>query len=248
MAGVIGIQPYLTNNPESAEQVFCRKLVRAAGGCWPRPPLPVAAIYCGRQRSVCAEPPRGVFSQVNILPIVYFVCCLAQLAGALCLWNPASHAQRSIPTRSRDPSRCRTQHLKQRPLFTASPLHPAVLSAPPPVPPPSSRPAILPLPLRSLILGPRLRAMGLEKPAVDITVRGMRFSTVLNYGLMGKTELDKLEAPPDWESLRRFGSRVGLFYGEAEDIWAPPHHLAAIRREAPTVTAIEEARCAVRLL
>lgn len=60
------------------------------------------------------------------------------------------------------------------------------------------------------------------------------------------TELDKLEAAPDWASLQRLGDRVGFFFGATEDIWAPPHHLEEIRRQAPSVRAIIEVRLSVQ--
>ena len=54
-------------------------------------------------------------------------------------------------------------------------------------------------------------------------------------------ELNELQQPPDWESLRQHAPAVGALYGAPDDIWAPPQHAAALRAEAPAV-AVAQAR------
>lgn len=162
MAGVVGIQPYLTNNTESSEQIFCRKLARRRG---PLSPLALASAdpACLMESSRLRRG-RHCASQVNFPPVVFFVCMLAQLIGET--------AEQHMPMRSASETR------------SGSPPPGSLTLAPPARPHPA---ALLPRSIRSALVAPRLRAMGLEPASVDITVRGMRFSTVLNFAFMGKT-------------------------------------------------------------
>ena len=101
--------------------------------------------------------------------------------------------------------------------------------------------AILPVRWRRALLGPVLRGVGgLGDTAVDITCDWLRAASVHNTCTLGAAEFAALAAEPDYASLRQFAARVSLFYGGVEDIWGPPHHAEAVRRNAPGLSVTED--------
>lgn len=111
-------------------------------------------------------------------------------------------------------------HSRSTPSSTPPPFSPSPHPAP-------LRPALIPQGLRSLVLGAYLRSMGLEPAAVDITVQGMRFSTVLNYALMGRTGAHCLFPPPGPGRLCKGQQLTGSSASAAEVLWRPrPVHRA----------------------
>jgi len=122
---VVGVYPYLTNNPQSEEQRFCKFLV-------------------------------------NNRVVVFIVAVLADLIGRV--------------------------HLALR------------------------RFLLLGL-TESFLMGPKAASL----TAVAMT----RYDAVQNMCHMGRTELDFLDQPPDWELLEAYAERVSFVFNKANDYWAP---------------------------
>ena len=100
--------------------------------------------------------------------------------------------------------------------------------------------AALPVRWRCGLLGPVLRLAGLEDTAVEITCDWLRAASVNNTCTLGAAEFAALAAEPDWAALRQYAARVNLFYGGEEDIWGPPHHAEAVRRNVPGLSVVED--------
>jgi pimeloyl-ACP methyl ester carboxylesterase len=101
--------------------------------------------------------------------------------------------------------------------------------------------ALLPARLRRGLLGPVLRGVGgLEEDAVAVTCDWLRAASVHNTCTLGAAEFAALAGEPDWAALQAHAPRVSLFYGGEEDIWGPPFHAAAVRRNAPGVAVVED--------
>jgi pimeloyl-ACP methyl ester carboxylesterase len=101
--------------------------------------------------------------------------------------------------------------------------------------------ALLPARLRRALLSPVLRGVGgLEEDAVAVTCDWLRAWSVDNTCTLGAAEFAALAGEPDWAALQQHASRISLFYGGEEDIWGPPFHAAAVRRNAPDVAVVED--------
>ena len=101
--------------------------------------------------------------------------------------------------------------------------------------------ALLPVRWRRTLLGPVLRGVGgLEDDAVAVTCDWLRAASVQNTCTLGAAEFAALAGEPDWAALQERAARISFFYGGSEDIWGPPAHAAAVRRNAPGVTVVED--------
>lgn len=65
----------------------------------------------------------------------------------------------------------------------------------------------------SFLMGPKAASL----TAVAMT----RYDAVQNMCHMGRTELDFLDQPPDWELLEAYAERVSFVFNKANDYWAP---------------------------
>ena len=90
-----------------------------------------------------------------------------------------------------------------------------------------------------MLLRPALAAIGLERAAADTTITALRWGTVANFIRMGRTELEALQALPDWPALAPHAAahRIAFFYGTPDDVWVRAGAASAAPSSAPTSTA-----------
>ena len=101
--------------------------------------------------------------------------------------------------------------------------------------------AKLPAALRRGLLAPALRGVvGLGDAAVAVTCDWLRAASVQNTCQLGALEFAALAKSPEWAQLRALSSRVALFYGPADDVWAPASLAAAVRTHAPGVAVVQD--------
>jgi len=76
-------------------------------------------------------------------------------------------------------------------------------------------------PLRTMLLRPITGGFEMDPRAATLTARAMtRYEAFNNMCFMGRTELDGLQAPPDWDFLRANASKVHFVFNR-DDYWAP---------------------------
>jgi len=79
----------------------------------------------------------------------------------------------------------------------------------------------------------------LQEHAVDSTGMLLRYWNCYNAFYLAKTEFADLEAPPDWDLIRRLGDRAAMIVCP-NDMWAPDWMMEEMQAEVPALPVIRD--------